>query len=101
MVVIRRADGAWQDSARRYRVLIDGAQRALLGDDDTVQLSVTPGLHRVRLTIDWCGSKELLLDLKHDEIVRLECKPRARLWSVLLYVTVWRNDYISLNTVTS
>jgi len=100
MVVIHRADARWRDSARRYRVLIDGVQRALLGDDDTVQLSVTPGEHRLRLTVDWRGSREMLLNLKHDEIVRLECRPQARLWSVLLYVTVWRNDYISLNTVT-
>ena len=99
VLVIRRAHTPWQDRARDYRVLVDGTQRAAIGNDSTVQIPVTPGKHRVRLVVDWCASQELAVDIAHGEILRLECKPNASPFLALLYVTIWRNKYISLNMV--
>ena len=99
VLVIRRVHVAWQDRARDYRVLVDGQQRAQVGDDSTVQIPVTPGEHVVRLTVDWCRSKDLRVALEHGQIVRLECRPNASPWLALLYITIWRGNYISLNTV--
>ena len=42
VLVIRRLPGK-QDREYPYRVLIDGRQRAEVGDDATVQIGLTPG----------------------------------------------------------
>ncbi len=68
VVVIRRAHASWADRARKYRVLVDGGQRAEIGDDETVQIPVTPGQHVIRMKIDWCRSRDLQVDIRHGEI---------------------------------
>jgi hypothetical protein len=101
VLVIRRVQHAWADRAREYRVLVDGQQRALLGNDATVQLPVTPGEHKVRMQIDWCRSRDLTVNIRHGEIVRLECQANSNPLAMLLYITIWRANYIALKTVTS
>ena len=99
VLVIRRAHGP-RDQGRSYRVLVDGAQRALIGNDAAVQISLTPGDHVVRLKARWCRSQEFRFPISHGEIVRLECTAGSP-WLAPLYLTIWRDRYISLNTVTS
>jgi hypothetical protein len=101
VLVVRRLPTPWTDRARDYRVLVDGQQRAMIGNDSTVQIGVTPGEHVVRLKVDWCSSPEVAVTIPHGAIVRLECRPNAGALSALLYVTIWRNRYISLTTVTA
>jgi hypothetical protein len=98
MLVIRRVTSA-QDREYPYRVLVDGRQRAEVGDDSTVQIGLTPGEHRVCLRVKWCGSRELPVVVLSGQIVRMECRPKAKPLLALLYITLWRNDYIALETV--
>jgi hypothetical protein len=98
VLVIRRSSRA-QDRAYPYRVLVDGRPRAELGDDSTVQIGLTPGEHRVSLRVKWCGSREVRFTVQPGEILRMECRPNAKPLLALLYITLWRNDYISLQTV--
>ena len=100
VLVIRRLSSA-SDRDYAYRVLVDGRQRAEVGDDSTVQIGLTPGEHRVSLRVKWCGSRELPFTIQPGEIVRMECRPRARPLLALLYITLWRNKYIALETVKS
>jgi hypothetical protein len=100
VLVIRRLPST-HDREYAYRVRVDGRQRAEVGDDSTVQIGLTPGEHRVSLQVKWCGSRELEFTIQPGEIVRMECRPNARPVLALLYITIWRNDYIALNTVTS
>ena len=99
VLVICRKDAPSQDGAYSYRVFVDGQQRALIGNDSTVQIPVTPGDHVVRLKVKWCGSKELPIKVGHGEIVRLECRPNSTPLLAPLYITIWRMNYISLTTV--
>jgi hypothetical protein len=98
VLVIRRVASA-QDREYPYRVLVDGCQRAEVGDDSTVQIGLNPGEHRVSLRVKWCGSRELPVTIHPGEIVRMECRPKAKPLLALLYITLWRNDYIALDTV--
>jgi hypothetical protein len=66
-----------------------------------VQIGVTPGEHRVTLRVKWCGSRELSFSIQPGEIVRVECRPNSKALLALLYITLWRNDYIALETVKS
>jgi hypothetical protein len=100
VLVIRRVPSA-KDRDYPYRVLVDGRQRAEIGDDSTVQIGLTPGEHRVSLRVKWCGSRELPVTIQPGEIVRVECRPNAKPLLALLYITLWRNDYIALETVNS
>jgi hypothetical protein len=100
VLVVRRVASA-SDRAYPYRVLVDGRQRAEVGDDSTVQIGVTPGEHRVTLRVKWCGSRELSFSIQPGEIVRVECRPNSKALLALLYITLWRNDYIALEMVKS
>ena len=100
VLVIRRVESA-TDREYPYRVLVDGRQRAEVGNDSTVQIGVTPGEHRVCLRVKWCGSRELPFTIQSGEIVRVECRPKSKALLALLYITLWRNDYIALETVKS
>jgi hypothetical protein len=100
VLVIRRVPSA-KDRDYPYRVLVDGRQRAEIGDDSTVQIGLTPGEHRVSLRVKWCGSRELPVTIQPGEIVRVECRPNTKPLLALLYITLWRNDYIALETVNS
>ena len=100
VLVVRRVPSA-RDREYPYRVLVDGRQRAEIGDDSTVQIGLTPGEHRVSLRVKWCGSRELPVTIQPGEIVRVECRPNSKPLLALLYITLWRNDYIALETVNS
>jgi hypothetical protein len=100
VLVVRRLPGS-QDREYPYRVLVDGRQRAEVGNDSTVQIGLTPGEHRVELRVKWCGSREMPFTIQPGEIVRMECRPNVRPLLALLYITLWRNRYISLETVKS
>ena len=99
VLVIRRLPRPKQDREYAYRVLVDGVQRAEIGDDATVQIGLTPGEHRVRLRVKWCGSREVTFTIEAGQILRMECRPRGIPLLALLYITLWRNDYIALETV--
>ena len=55
---------------------------------------LTPGMHRVRMTIDWCGSKELNLDGSMDH--QLRCKANGSSLFVLFDIIFRTSDYIKL-----
>ena len=50
VLVIRRLPGK-PDREYPWRVLVDGRQRAEVGDDATVQIGLTPGEHRLSLRV--------------------------------------------------
>ena len=100
-VLVIRRQASSQDREYPYRVMVDGRQRAEVGDDSTVQIGVTPGEHRVSLRVKWCGSRELPFTIQPGEIVRMQCRPNVRPLLALLYITLWRNRYIALETVKS
>ena len=100
VLVIRRLSDK-RDRQYPWRVLVDGRQRAEVGDDATVQIGLTPGEHRVSLRVKWCGSRELPLTIAPGEIVRVQCRPNVRPLLALLYITLWRKRYIALETVKS
>jgi hypothetical protein len=100
-VLVIRRPASPKDREYPYRVMVDGRQRAEIGDDATVQIGLMPGEHRVGLRVKWCGSPELPFTIQPGEIVRMQCRPNVRPLLALLYITLWRNRYISLETVKS
>lgn len=96
-IVIRRVNAAWVDRGRDYRILVDGVERASVANGSAVEIPVEPGAHSVRMKVDWCYSKELLITADADAPVLLECGPNATPILALLYTTLLRNSYLWLD----
>jgi hypothetical protein len=61
-LIIRRVD----DSAgvlRRMRILVDGVEVAKLRPGRRTNVSVPPGVHRIRAQLDWCSSDDLDVEI--------------------------------------
>jgi len=101
MLVIRRLPRPDQDGKYPLLDAVDGVQRAELVDDATAQIGLTPGEHRVEVRVKWCGSREVPITLEPGQILRMECRPRGIPLLALLYITLWRNRYIAIETVKS
>src|SRR5229473_1060549 len=98
-VEVVRAPDLWPDRFRRYTVLIDGAEAGSVAPGGSFVGTVGAGQHEVRMTIDWCGSEAVFVDVEPGQTARLICRSNIRLrWVFLLplYVTIWRNRYIAL-----
>ena len=52
---IRRAD-EFADYFRAYSILLDGTKLGNLKHGETLEFSIAPGQHQLRMKIDWCGS---------------------------------------------
>lgn len=69
---------AFADSLRAYSVLVDDARIGTLRQGETFRCDVGPGRHEIRLTLDWCGSPTVVVDLG-DGGVDLVCAPHPNL----------------------
>lgn len=93
-LTIGRDAARWVDRARAYMIVIDGETGGTIDHGATVTLDLTPGPHRVRMMIDWCGSKEL--EISGDSDVVLRCWAAASPFTAELYVYFRPNRYIGL-----
>ena len=95
--VVRSA--SFPDMLRKYRILVDGQERARVGPDESVVLRVRPGQHRVVARIDWCGSPPLECDVRAGEMLHLECGSNLRGLRFVLVLVYWLflpNRYLTL-----
>ena len=95
---ITRKAGGWVDRARKYKVLVDGEERAEIGAGDSKVIPVSPGTHEVSMKIDWARSEAVTVDVADGNDATLYCEPNANPVSVLYYVSFGRKNYIGLRT---
>jgi len=96
-LIVHREPATWIDRARSYKIEVDGQAVGKIGNGETVDLKLSPGRHRVRMKVDWCGSREVMVDGSAD--ARLHCAPGTNPFLAIFYVLFWRNDYITLRKV--
>lgn len=75
VIALFRVQGGWRDRLRRYQVMIDGQQVAMIKHGQRIDVPVTPGRHTVFLQISWARSPRLEVDLDPGQTVALECAP--------------------------
>ncbi len=75
VITLSRMPGGWRDRLRRYQVIIDGEQVAMIRRGERLDLPVTPGRHTVYLQISWARSPRLEVDVAPGEVIALECAP--------------------------
>ena len=93
---IERSRGAYTDSLRKYKVIIDGDVVGKVRRGEEKSFPVAPGEHWVRLKIDWGSSQPVDVSLAEGQEVSLYCEPRAKPWTILYWMTFGRNRYITL-----
>lgn len=91
---IKRERG-YVDKARSYKVVLNGEVVASITQNQELELQITPGTHRLYLSIDWCRSPEVSFVYTQTP-VSFVCGSAANPFLGLLYVTVWRDRYIWL-----
>lgn len=69
---------AFADAMRAYAVLVDGERIGTVRQDETFRCDVGQGRHEVRLSVDWCGSPTLVVDVEAGD-VDLVCAPHPNL----------------------
>jgi hypothetical protein len=88
------------DRFRAYKVAVDGKVVGSIRYDEEQTFDVAPGLHDVRLRLDWCRSEPVSVDLTAGGEARLSCRGRNPL-HFLYWATLGRNRYIVLEPATT
>jgi hypothetical protein len=76
--------------------VVDDQTVASVKHDETKEVTVESGKHRIWMRISWCRSEILDIDVQDGDKIRLVCRGNARPGRVLLSVTTFRSQYIDL-----
>jgi hypothetical protein len=76
-VTLKRLPRPVADLLRSYKVIIDGTFVGAIRRRQTRSFDVSPGQHEIHLTIDWCRSRSIQLELLPGEEAHLSCKARS------------------------
>ena len=76
-VTLKRLPRPVADLFRSYKVIIDGTFVGAIRRRETRSFDVPPGRHEIHLTIDWCRSRDIELNLLPGEEAHLTCRARS------------------------
>ena len=86
---------AWADLFRSYQIFLDAELVGTIRQGKSCSFEVHPGHHELFLTIDWCSSQRLSMDLAPGEKVKVVCQGKNALFA-LYNVTFGADRYINL-----
>lgn len=90
---------SYADRLGVYRILVDGVERARLKAGATVEIPVNAGNHTISARIDWCGSPDVNVTASPHKLTTLHVARNLqgkRIFLVILYITLFRDQYLSL-----
>jgi hypothetical protein len=95
---VHRAHAPWRDRLARYRLQIDGVTVGRLSHDQSVEVPVAPGAHRVRMTTfdRVFTSRQQVFSLEAGEIAVLHCRAGGPALMMIFAIFVPRR-YIRLS----
>ena len=82
-----------RDTLRDYKIWIDGTARGRVAEGAASSFSLEPGVHEIRLTLDWCKSKTVDVPIGEGGSVSLYCRPSG---GRVLAPILRRNDYVEV-----
>lgn len=92
-------DSGYADALRAYAVKIDGKEVGKLMPGESATYPVKPGAHTLLASIDWCGSKPILVAVQDGDNATFSLHSALRgLWVLLAlwYVVFDRSGYLVL-----
>ncbi len=102
MLIIKRYS-TLADSARGYKIMLDGKKVAKISDGEEIEFLIPEGEHKLTLKSGWCRSKTIYFN-KESKNIEYKCGSNLKGWKILLgfiYLTVKYNDYIAIEQTTS
>ena len=98
VIRVRRQRGFYRDRLAAYRVRIDGDRAGKLDEGEAEDFFVSPGEHRVRITIDrYWTSQEVTLEIRAGELAEFVCRPGWSTIASLVFAWVRPHRYIRLD----
>jgi hypothetical protein len=85
-----------RDQLRDYKIWIDGTAHGGVAEGNTRSFSLTPGLHEVRLTLDWAKSKTVEVRIGEGSPASLYCRPTG---GRVLAPILRRSDYVEIRFI--
>ena len=93
LAVTRSGQVTW-DLIRRYRIWINECPLGSVGRGETARFVVGAGPHAVQVSIDWCGSPELEINIRPGRETHVDCGPSRIGSMILLYLS---DHYLALD----
>ena len=88
----------FRDRFRAYKVLIDGERVGQVKNGQVFARPADPGVHRVRLKVDWVGSPEITVNVLPGAtaVLAASAKPREGGLTMMVEASLGRHEYILL-----
>ena len=98
--LILRRTSQWQNKFRKIGIYLDNENIGTISDGDTRVFSVEPGLHTLKVKIDWCSSRDFNFSLTENDSKTLQISGAraANLFSVY-YLAFAANDYLQIREI--
>ena len=85
VIKIQRGSG-YVDKIRNYKVFINNEQIGVISEGEIKEYNVSPGTHTISTKIDWAGSKDIIVDLKENDVINLKVENyTAKHWLISVY----------------
>lgn len=85
VIKIQRGSG-YVDKIRNYKVFINNEQVGIISEGEIKEYNVSPGTHTISTKIDWAGSKDIIVDLKENDVINLKVENyTAKHWLISVY----------------
>ena len=81
-LTIARPAGTWRDVMRAYQLLVDGTVVGQIRTEETLQVTISPGRHRIQARIDWSGSRAVEFEAAAGADVRFRVQPAGNLLNI-------------------
>lgn len=86
----------WANCLRRFGVFLDGNKIGTIRNGQTVDFPVAPGEHELFLTVDWCRTEVLLVDIPEGETLHVHCGSSPFSFGSVFRIWAGAGDYINL-----
>lgn len=85
VIKIQRGSG-YVDKIRNYKVFINNKQIGVISEGEIKEYNVSSGTHIISTKIDWAGSKDIIVDLKENDVINLKVENyTAKHWLISVY----------------
>lgn len=65
-IIISRSS-EYVNRLRGYKVILDGEEVGLIKNGKTLELNAEPGIHTIKVTVDWCSSQEISFAIANND----------------------------------
>ena len=76
LVITRRS--SFYDKFRSYTIYVNGEKCAKIGNNSKTEIDLPVGEYEIYLSIDWCKSNKLSINIEENQNIYLECYPRKK-----------------------